>query len=279
MLLLAAFGLWAGKGFPKRLPEEAVKFAEGKNDWSTQFGGDTRAEDIPDRLVRFGAPDAEVEVFVWGDSHAMAILPVVDQVCKELNLAAVTAKSSSTAPVLGWASKALRQGDETIAYNQAVMNGIKQMAGEGKLKTIILAARWSGYSDGRNPAFNEALQNTIAELSHTGCRVVYLQEVPNFPFEPPKALALARVRGEDLEDYSIALQNYEKRFAPHCEAADLLARKNANVEVISPGIIFANPAGVIFPFDETGVLYRDSHHLSTHGSMKLKEQFLKKISK
>jgi peptidoglycan/LPS O-acetylase OafA/YrhL len=279
VLLLVAFGLWAGKGFPKRLPEDAVKFAKGKNDWSTQFGGDTRLEDIPDRLARFGAEGGEVEVFVWGDSHAMAILPVVDEVCKELNLGAVAAKSSSTAPVLGWASKALRQGDETFAYNQAVMNGIKQMAGEGKLKTVILAARWSGYSNGRNLAFNEALQNTIAELSRTGCRVVYLQEVPNFPFEPPKALALAKVRGENLTAYSITLQNYEKGFAPHCKVADLLARENANVEVISPGIIFANAEGAIFPFDKSGVLYRDSHHLSTHGSMKLKEQFLKLLSK
>ena len=279
VLLLAAFGLWAGKGFPKRLPEDAVKFAEGKNDWSTQFGGDTRAEDIPDRLVRFGAPDAEVEVFVWGDSHAMAILPVVDEVCKELNLGGMTAKSASTAPVVNWACKHLYQGKEELDYNFAVLNGIKKMAREGYLKIVILAARWSGYTNGKDIVFNEALKNTIAELSVSGCRIILLREVPNFPFETPKALALATIRGENPASFSITLQDYEERFASHAETAKLLAEEYPNVEVINPGPVFTNQNRIIYPFDESGVLFIDSHHLSTHGSMKLKEQFLKKLSK
>ena len=279
VLLLAAFGLWAGKGFPKRLPEDAVKFAEGKNDWSTQFGGDTRAEDIPDRLVRFGAEGGEVEVFVWGDSHAMAILPMVDQVCKELNLGGMTAKSASTAPVVNWSCKHLYQGKEELDYNFAVLNGIKKMAREGYLKIVILAARWSGYTNGKDIIFNEALKNTIAELSVSGCRIILLREVPNFPFETPKALALATIRGENPASFSITLQDYEERFASHAETAKLLAEEYPNVEVINPGPVFANQNRIIYPFDESGVLFIDSHHLSTHGSMKLKEQFLKKLSK
>ena len=279
VLLLAAFGLWAGKGFPKRLPEDAVKFAQGKNDWSTEFGGDTRLEDIPDRLVRFGAPDAEVEVFVWGDSHAMAILPVVDEVCKELNLGGMTAKSASTAPVVNWVCKHLHQGKEELDYNFAVLNRIKKMAREGYLKIVILAARWSGYTNGKDAVFNEALKNTIAELSVSGCKIILLREVPNFPFETPKALALATIRGENPASFSITLRDYEERFASHAETAKLLAEEYPNVEVINPGPVFANQNRIIYPFDESGVLYRDYHHLSTHGSMKLKEQFLKKLSK
>jgi len=277
VLLLAALGLWAGKGYPQRLPADAVKFAEGKNDWSTEFGGDTRLEDIPDRLAQLGAKEAPVAVFVWGDSHAMAVLPVLDSVCKELNLGAVVAKSSSTAPVVGWASKYLRQGDETIAYNQAVLNAVKKLAKDGTLKTIILAARWSGYSNGQDAEFNKALKNTIAQLTTYGCNIVILREVPNFGFEPPKALALARMQGKELDSFSVTLQDYEERFAPHSQNLNLLTREN--LEVINPGIIFANPEGLIFPFDDGGVLYRDSHHLSKRGSMKLKEEFLKLLSK
>jgi hypothetical protein len=142
-----------------------------------------------------------------------------------------------------------------------------------------LAARWSGYSNGQDAEFNKALKNTIAELATYGCNIVILREVPNFGFEPPKALALARMQGKELDSFSVTLQDYEERFAPHSQNLSLLTIENINLEVINPGIIFSDPEGLIFPFDDGGVLYRDSHHLSTHGSMKLKEQFLKKLSK
>ena len=145
------------------------------------------------------------------------------------------------------------------------------------MKTIILAARWSGYSNGQDAEFNKALKNTIAQLTTYGCNIVILREVPNFGFEPPKALALARMQGKELDSFSVTLQDYEERFAPHSQNLNLLTREN--LEVINPGIIFANPEGLIFPFDDGGVLYRDSHHLSKHGSMKLKEEFLKLLSK
>ena len=279
VLLLAALGLWAGKGYPQRLPADTVKFAEGKNDWSTEFGGDTRLEDIPDHLTKLGAKEAPVAVFVWGDSHAAAILSAVDAACRKLNIGALAAKSSSVAPVAGWVSPNLGQGPETERYNQALLEAIQNLAIKGTLHTVILAARWSGYSDGQNPEFNLAVRKTVDQITQSGCTVVILHEVPNFPFEAPKALALAKMQGKNLHELVISLEDYEEKFAPHLESWRKIGEENAKVRILNPGALFADTYGIISPFDSGGVLYRDSHHLTIHGSMRLKEELCKFFSK
>jgi peptidoglycan/LPS O-acetylase OafA/YrhL len=277
-LFLVSLGLWATDGYPKRLPVEAVNFAKGKDDWSTRFGGDTKIEEIPDRLTRLGNSGSTPEVFVWGDSHAMAILPAVDAACKKLGIGALASKSSSSAPVVGWQSRYLGQGEETMKYNQAVLEAIQKLSSKGGLHTVILAARWSGYSNGHNLEFNLALRKTVDEITQSGCRVVILHEVPNFPFEAPKALALAKMHGENLDELVTNTQSYEEKFAPYLKNWTELAKENDKVEIFNPGPLFAEPDGIIAPYDSDGVLYRDSHHLTTHGSMRLKEEFSKILS-
>jgi hypothetical protein len=57
-----------------------------------------------------------------------------------------------------------------------------------------------------------------------------------------------------------------------------LAEENSSVVILNPGPLFADPAGIIAPYDLGGVLYRDSHHLTTHGSMRLKVKFTQMLS-
>jgi hypothetical protein len=45
------------------------------------------------------------------------------------------------------------------------------------------------------------------------------------------------------------------------------------IEVLDPAPIFSSADGLIYPADGQGSLWQDSHHLSTHGSMKTKAMF------
>lgn len=101
------------------------------------------AADIPGRLVHLGAAGHVPKVIVWGDSHAMAILPAGESVCKEMGIACLAATASATAPVLDW-FKRYEYGlnENAPAFNAACMGYIREAASKGEITHVILAARW-----------------------------------------------------------------------------------------------------------------------------------------
>lgn len=266
--------IWIFRGYPERLPAEAVRFAEGKNDWLSTEKGNTRLDDIPGKLERIGDETKPPSVFLWGDSHAMAILPVLDAVGRETSFCAAVAKSSAVAPVADWQDADPRRSSDALVYNRAVLAAIKDFARSGNLKTVILAARWSGYTSSDNQAFRQNMEKTVKELSDAGCSVVILHEVPNFSFEPPKALALAAMRGEDLSDLTTSVDQHRKRVGGFLDVFNGLSQRLPNVHVLDPESCLADAEGVIKPQRDGVVLYRDGNHLTTSGSMLLKSAFM-----
>ena len=106
MLTLVLLGLGVGRhGVPSRIPGKALGYAESRN--HRAFLNQVSLEQaIAGRFVELGAQDASapVSVLIWGDSHAMSVTPVIDELCRQFAQRGVQATHSSTAPVLGYVS-------------------------------------------------------------------------------------------------------------------------------------------------------------------------------
>jgi len=203
--------------------------------------------------------------------HAMAILPAIDIACKEAGISCRAATSRGTVPVLDCS---LQQS----SFNGAVLDYIKKTAPDG-LSLIILAAYWERYLKNeptQNDQFRQILCRTVQEIQTAGCRVVILIDVPRFPFDPPKAIALREWLGVSSNDLVIDSAQYMTDTARQrpilCDLAYL------GVTIIDPAGFFTDSKGMIHPADFGGVLYWDKDHLSPHGSLRLAEVIAELIS-
>jgi peptidoglycan/LPS O-acetylase OafA/YrhL len=271
ILMLASVMLWKTKGARNRLSPEDQRIADSTTDYAFRNG--LTAKDIPDHLVQFGAPGLTPKVLVWGDSHAMSMMPAIDLACKEANIAARGATAHATAPVLEW-FKLTKHGlsDKAPEFNAAVLDYIKIAAPKG-LTHVILAAHWEWYlaDQTETERFKSALRRTVQEIQATGCRVFILIDVPQFPFNPPRAFVINALLGRSSSALVIDSAQYMTDTA--LQRPFLSALSQHGVVVIDPADFFIDANGIISPFDHMGALYFDKDHLTTHGSQRFKPTF------
>lgn len=126
------------------------------------------------RYVSLGAPAAGrmPSLLVWGDSHAMAMLPAVDVLLRERNLVGQAATHSSTLPVSQWyvpTKWGLREA--SLEFSHEVLEHIARE----RIADVLLVAYWRGYelSDPqRRVEFEKAILNTIQRLNSAGARAL-----------------------------------------------------------------------------------------------------------
>ncbi len=277
LLVTPSLSLWKFHGFPQRIPPEVQRAFASKNDFS--FIRNLTLADIPDHLLPFGTANLPPKVFLWGDSHAMAILPAIDAACKESGISALAATSSATPPVIGWYSRSTDGlGEASLPYNQAVLDYILSSVAHNHLSCVILVAKWGAYLDTSNQSFQTALAHTVGELNKSGCKIILIQQVPEFPFDVPKTLALDMVWGRDTQLHAISVKDYAAVSRAQTDLFSKIASTTPNFTVINLGPVLADQNGFILPRDQDGPLYRDSDHLSIHGSLRLKDVFLNLIA-
>lgn len=271
VMLSLSLMLWWSQGARQRLSPEIARIAAGRSDVAFRKG--LRLRDVPDRLVHFGAAGGKPKVFVWGDSHAMAILPAVDAVCRENGISGLAATAHATIPVLDWhPPRGLKR--DAPAYNAAVFDFIEKARNEG-VSHVILAGRWEYDREDpdRQDASLKALSKSVAKLANTGCRVILVKQCVIWEFDPPRTLALAMLRGSSIDDFATSVSIQRKRTAHSRRIFQEIENLGLGVQFIDPVDYFADDAGVIRPADAGGVLFWDKTHLTTHGSMRLKPAF------
>lgn len=247
--------------------------ASGRNDWTFRGDVDSEPDDVPHGLPRIGDESQVPSVFVWGDSHARAILPAVDAACKALGKGAIAATRSGTSPLLNWYRESShRLKVKGTAFNDAVMDELEELIRKGQISTVILAGRWSAdvsrEVDGRS--FGVALCETARRISEAGdCKIILVKEVPIFPRDVPKELALLKWRGKEPASLCISEMSY-KVSVRHQDLWFAEVREQIpKIIIMNPFNDLRSPGGDVKGFDDGGSLYRDHHHLSTHGSMRL----------
>ncbi len=264
------------QGFPAHLSVQAQKFVAASTDMA--FINELMPTDVrAGRLVKIGVADPKVRptILVWGDSHAMAALPAIDEFLKEKGRAGRAATHSSTPPILGW--EFTNQPNLTIApdlddFNNAVFSDIQSQ----HYRDVMLIARWSAYAkESRYTSeFDAALLKTVQSLVKIGSRPIILLDTPDPGFDVPKALWLSTMSRANIESL------YKK--PSRTEAFDyftpdaLTALRAAGAEILNPKTKFLDSTKQRYIIEKEGiVLYRDSNHLSVAGAIKILLPYLR----
>ncbi len=217
--------------------------------------------DLEGHLQKYGAVGASPEILIWGDSHAMAVLPAIESLCDENNMSALAATRFLTPPLGNYPP------DDQTRFNNKVLEYLKTHP----MRSVILAGRWNSYlADG---TLKDQLLETVDQIQSLGIKVFFLKDVPQFSYHVPRILALNTLRKFEIHRLGVSRLEYEN-MNPYFESivTDLDSR---GVRVLDPVPYFiqGQDPNLLLPFDANGIFYRDTDHLTTHGALAIKRVF------
>ncbi len=269
-------------GFDGRFSQDVLRVVSGDRGSRELPVYNMSIADIPDRLTRIGELEGEKTVFLWGDSHADAVMPGVHAACQKLGLSGHAATSWVTPPVKNWYKPDMHGlNEKTPAYNRAIFEHLKEGSTKGEHSVVILAACWIFYARGveDRKALSVALAEQIRDLESIGCKVAILKQFPFYKDDVPRNLALNLHFGVKVFDQSMSKTEYLAQRQPQDEVFDEMARQFPKLVLIDPMPRFLNDDGSMRQVDEEGYpLYLDHGHVSPRGARSIVEELAKAIS-
>ena len=248
-------------------------------------------------------------VALWGDSHAEALLPAVAELARSEHIGLHVFVKTVCPPlsrVTHIQTKRPLLGGECASFNTQVLDRIKN---DGGVEAVILAADWSAgiieaqaHEGGLSPSDENAgagnLDPNTAELLHTGIettvdqlmasgkRVILIEDVPDFHFQPVERLRgelipLRRSLGQFLAP-SIATAIFQESRTSAVSKADTaaskvlleVARNRASVLLVDPKSTLCDHSDC-YAVDAKGeLLYADDAHLSADGARRVLREVL-----
>ncbi len=263
VLLSCGWAINAWQGLPNRLAPAACQYAAGVDDLAFAQGVGLKAA-MEGRFAELGAAGAghPIQVLVWGDSYAMAVMPGIDKLCRKHAVRGAGVAYPATAPLVGLqATSADSLKADSIRYNDAVVQFIRRE----HVRHVLLVANWNAYTrDGNADFLRRGLQATLAALKDSGAQLWVLQSVPDYPWSVPKRLAAAVIHGEDVDSLGRPELDYRQANLVQSRLFDELA-KTARLTVLEPAQVLVMKNGRCRIAAEGWSLYRDHNHLSTRG--------------
>lgn len=245
------------QGFPSRFNEQVQRYAHAKVE--VDLTKDLKTSDITKgNYVHLGVDNANLRptVFVWGDSHAMAALPAIDDFLKEKGVAGRAATRASTAPVVD------KYNDDRREFNKDILSYVRKE----HFKDVLLVARWDGYvHEANDQSIEGPLLQTVKEITAAGSRVWVLLDVPAQPFDVPKALAISV--GKHLDWASISAKPAGADELCKNDSQMLTKIRDAGGFVLNPKPRFLDATGKYYVVErQKRSLYYDDNHLTPIGA-------------
>ena len=290
VLVMVAVGLWFSKshGLPARFADKVLQAAVDppeKPYFKTRARNFFRKHgELP--TVGADAKTAKKHILLWGDSHAVALLPLLDRLGSENNVCVHVAGEPSTPPLLDAYTERIGKG--AILWGRRVI----QFAEENNITEVILHARWRVYLEGtpdgdmRNlvsdrdthshspemagVVFEKVLKNTLEQLLEKGFKVSVLDDVPFQPRSVPETVILAVSRNVDPNSLGPLVREQRKL----TEGIDSLFESVLSGKAVmrmDPDPLLLNEKGDRYSLTRDGrILYVDQHHLSSNGTKQLR---------
>lgn len=217
---------------------------------------------IAGKLFEFGPAESQTSILVWGDSHAMSLMPVFEQYCRSHQIRGYAGMYSNTPPLLDFvASERFGLKAKTPEFSSAVLKS----AIHKRVQTVILIGAWNQYAE--HPGFEAAVRKTIQQLSDAGISVVLVLDVPHHQGDVPRLLARAAILGRDPAKVGVPVSEHDKLN----EAANRVLRSQAtaHVLIVDPSPALIDDTGLCRAEFEGVTLYRDPGHLTNRGAMRL----------
>lgn len=295
---LAGLLLYVSDGLPARFaPDvarlESYKKSENPNEDKCLRVKLQLAHDSP---CTIGNP-AKASLFLWGDSHAGVLYSALRAIAAK-GPSTVYAASSRCPPLFeaGTDNACVRGNERRLDYLRA----------HPEITTVIIAARWSLYLEGRaieigpdetngntpilqneegqqfarfSPAaryvFKQSLHRLVDALLRAGKRIILVYPVPELGYDVPSRAARMKAQGQDPAAFTVPESAYFRRQDHALAILDGLGKRRGLTRVYPEDVLC--PRGRCLSISRGTPLYFDSHHLSMPGSRLLVPQLWKAI--
>lgn len=197
--------------------------------------------------------DATHDVVLLGDSHAEHLFPGVAESLPHLNV--VFYGNGSGLPLIN---------------NDDYASIFAEIAGDGRIRTILLASNWSMKIGRDRSAWESDLRDTIRELSRRDVQVYLVEDLPRFGFLPSRCKYSGRAWiASQCEQASSGRDEYMNVF-------DEVAEEFDNVRVVRTYELLC--ADGVCSMARNGVLlFRDEDHLNIDGSTYVGEAIVRSM--
>ena len=264
LLLAGSLVIEAREGMPHRFDQRAVAYAAGRA--SRLFRHEVTTKMVKEgELPTFGAVDGRRTCLVWGDSHAMALVPGIDAACKACGIKGYQVTQSSSPPLSNTGEETDLGRKPNGEFNRAVLD----LANSKKFDVVILGGYWSRYA--KQPSFEPALVRTVEELLAAGVRVAFVGGVAEQQGYMPLVLSMAVRFQKDDGKIGVPLQKHREANQSYSEVLERLRRKG--LLVLDPAPYFVDDSGLWRAEYDGKSMYWDAHHLTVEGSLRLQPLF------
>jgi hypothetical protein len=200
-VLAVATGSFVTGGAPHRLTPQQSEIAASIRDFRGLADCWGRGPDTG--LCRLGNVDGPATVLLWGDSHASAVSPALDDLLKSHDLGGFLAAHGGCAPLPG----VLMAGNSNcLNFNEKMLTWLRE--GRHDITHVVLTARWQLNITGTRPAgeagegvtlmspgvsaqkdnakiAKKSLLRLVVELKEVGIGVTLLDDVPEIGWDVP----------------------------------------------------------------------------------------------
>jgi peptidoglycan/LPS O-acetylase OafA/YrhL len=273
--------MWQTGGLPERLSEADATLVDIGNSGRLRHDANACAPRslsavAHGKLCRFGSEDgAAADVVVWGDSHALALLPAYEDIATSRNIRVHAAWLSGCRPLLEAMVDSATPADPLNCrdFNRAMLSAIEAI----DPAVVILNAYWlypslalpplpSGAAEPVHGApFQLALERTLRAVDEHERKICVIGDVPKLDYKMPYAYAIARRRGVDTG--FIALSRAEAQ-AQHFDLDRYLReleQRHVFTLVDPKDALCSGHTCAIVTTDGKSV-YRDDNHLTVAGA-------------
>ncbi|PHN33168.1 acyltransferase family protein [Pseudomonas sp. ICMP 460] len=278
------------KGVPWRLSEQALRYAQAKT-WSPELMACMADKDTPDdRLFcHFGPKNRSTSALVWGDSHATALVPALEEGAKRHGISLAQTSFAGCVPL---------DGLENIARCARFNQRVEKAMAEQSFTDVVLVARWSLYLYGqmsgdkehalKDPGtgqyvraiaeqrFAEGLRERIKGLRAAGHHVWLVKEVPLQEIIVPYRLSRLAMMHRPVDGEGLPVAEHQKRQRFITQLFDELAAADSGVSVLDPAPLLCGADGLCRVELNGRALYTDDNHLSDVGARHI-EAFLEPL--
>lgn len=282
VMMLAGSYLWTSDGLPWRFHHDISVLTQREY----RSPAISRCMDLPlDRvnsgdLCRFGSESPGAKTMVlWGDSHALALLPALESIAQSNGMRLMFAARASCRPVASAAKRTSNAYPDQACrrFNDAMASAVQRI----RPQEIILAGFWSlDARQSRNTSVTTPTPTTSADSDewdwnrvleparNAAAAVCAVLDVPQYKYPLPYAVAMARRRGIDASFIDISRGQMQARDAAFDRSARALEVARA-LRIVDPKDDLCPRQRCKFESSDGRSLYRDSNHLSQAGAMEV----------
>lgn len=216
---------------------------------------------VTGQFVELGsqATNQPISILIWGDSHAMSVTPVLDELCRRFAQRGIQATHSATAPVLGFVGTDTSSlMEDSPAFNNAVLTFIAQR----HVKNVVITAAWNSYP--ATDLFRKQLLATVRAIIDSGARVYVLKDVPAQRPDIARLTEFFGMHNGDLEKLGVTRESHEMKNSELRQTFEEISQMGATV--LDPAEYFLNSNGLYGVVHNDQILYCDAGHLTVEGA-------------